>query len=124
MKLCIICKKCDSPNCFNYMVNDRVELSMKKGESFMLRCKKCDFEKEYHVNEVFAKPNIVLNLIIFLIVLLSTVFLGIFLFKNYWEYSIYMVFLIPMTMAIPSMIYFTYIKSQNKKIRTFNNYRK
>lgn len=124
MKLCFICKSCQHSNHFTSIYNDRIKLSRKKGDNIRLECKKCGKYHDYHVNKIFACSNTLLNISLLLIMMSITAFLLYYLFVNYWEKSFYMVFVLPMAAAIPSMIYFTYLKAQNKKINDFNRLRK
>ncbi len=124
MKLYVYCKNCNRGITFYSMVNDRVELSFEKGNQIDLTCRKCKVKRKYNVNMVYAKSNIILNLILFLISFFSMVYLAIFLFENYWEGSFYSVILIPSIITIPLLIFVTYMKSKNKNVREFNKYRK
>ena len=123
-KLYVHCKNCEANITFYSVVNDRVELSFEKGDQLKLSCRKCKAKRKYHVNMVYAKPNIILNLILFLISFFSMIYLAMFLFENYWEGSFYSVLFIPSMIMIPGLIFAVYVKSNNKKNRDFNRYRK
>lgn len=124
MNLCFVCKSCKQSNFFTSFCNDRIELSKKKGDNVSLKCNKCGEIHDYHVNKIFASSSRLINISLFLIMITITAYLIYYLFVNYWEKSFYMVFVLPMAAAIPSMIYFTYLKAHNKKINNFNKFRK
>jgi hypothetical protein len=98
MKKEVICKNCKKSITVRSWANDRVELAREKGEFF--------------------------NSLLFITVLVIMAILGYYLFNNFWGKSFYMIFALPIAIAIPGMIYFTYVKSQNGKVRDFNRFRK
>lgn len=124
MKKEVICKNCKKSITVRSWANDRVELAREKGESFNLKCKSCGEVHEYNVNEVSANTNSLINSLLFIAVLAIMAVVGYYLFSNFWGKSFYMIFALPIAIAIPGMIYFTYVKSQNGKVRSFNRFRK
>jgi hypothetical protein len=124
MKKEVICKNCKKSITVRSWANDRVELAREKGEFFNLKCKSCGEVHEYNVNEVSANTSSLFNSLLFITVLVIMAILGYYLFNNFWGKSFYMIFALPIAIAIPGMIYFTYVKSQNGKVRDFNRFRK
>lgn len=124
MKKKVVCKNCKKNITVHSWANDRVELAFEKGEHFKLKCKSCGELYEYNVNEVSANTSSLINRLLFIIVLVIMAVVGYYLFNNFWFKSFYMVFTLPIAIAIPGMIYFTYVKSQNRKVRSFNRFKK
>jgi len=124
MKKEVICKNCKKNITVRSWANDRVELAREKGELFKLKCKSCEEVNEYSVNEVSANTSSLFNSLLFIAVLVIMAIVGYYLFNNFWGKSFYMIFALPIAIAIPGMIYFTYMKSQNGKVRDFNRFRK
>jgi hypothetical protein len=124
MKKEVICKNCKKSITVRSWANDRVELAREKGEFFNLKCKSCGEVHEYNVNEVSANTSSLFNSLLFITVLVIMAILGYYLFNNFWGKPFYMIFALPIAIAIPGMIYFTYVKSQNGKVRDFNRFRK
>jgi len=122
MKKVVYCKNCKSEIKIKEWADNRLELIYKKGESFEAKCKNCGNSNNYLVKEVHAKSNYVFNTFLFIFVLGLMVGIGYYLFSKFWAKSFYMVIVLPMAISIPGMIYFNYIKIQNKKISIFNRY--
>ncbi|MCH4897154.1 hypothetical protein E0494_10650 [Marinilabiliaceae bacterium JC040] len=120
----VICKNCKKSIKINSRANDRGELSLEKGKFFEVKCRSCGKVYEYSVNEVSATTNSLFGALMFVFVLLVMAIVGYYLFSNYWGKSFYMVFIIPTAIAIPGMIYFTYLDFMNKGIRRFNRFRR
>ena len=120
----VICKNCKKRITVSSWANDRVELGHEKGETFDLECGNCKEVCKYSVNEVSASTNSLLNSVLFIITLAIMAIVGYYLFSNFWGKSFYMIFALPIAIAIPGMIFFTYAKSQNDRIRNFNRFRK
>lgn len=120
----VICKNCKKRITVSSWANDRVELGREKGETFDLECGNCKEVCKYSVNEVSASTNSLLNSVLFIITLAIMAIVGYYLFSNFWGKSFYMIFALPIAIAIPGMIFFTYAKSQNDRIRNFNRFRK
>lgn len=124
MRLFFICKKCGNNNTLKWTFGDRGSLQRKKGDSFELTCSSCGRKIRYEPNDIKASSYGLINALLFIVTLALTLFLGWYLFQNYWGKSFYAIVLIPLGMLIPSMLYFTYIKSENKKVQIFNSYRR
>lgn len=123
MRLITICKKCKKEIAVRSCASDRGELAREKGKVFVLKCKHCQHEHVYNINEVKATVSHLLNLTLLLVAISISSFIGIYLFQNYWGKSIYLTYAIPVAIAIPLIIYSTFINSQNKKLRIFNSWR-
>lgn len=124
MRLSVICRTCNLKINFSSSYRDRGVLSKEMGSEIKLTCKKCQSTHFYHVNEVVAEERRLLNLFLFVLMIAATIGLAYYLFVNYWEKSFYMVFILPMIAAMPSMIYTTYVKAESKKVHAFNSYKK
>ncbi len=124
MKKEVVCKSCKKNITVRSWANDRAELAREKGDFFKLKCKSCGKAYEYNVNEVSANTSSLINSLFFVAVLVIMAVVGYYLFINFWGKSFYMVFSLPIAIAMPGMIYFTYVKSQNGKVRDFNRFRK
>ena len=120
----VICKNCKKSIIISTWANDRGELARKKGKVLELICKNCRETHKYNVNDVSASTNKLLNGFLFIVVLVLMAVIGYYLFNNFWGKSFYMVFVLPIAIVIPGMIFFTYMKSQNEKVRNFNRFRK
>ena len=120
MKKTVFCKNCKSEIRIKELADDRLELIYKKGESFIIKCDNCGKSYEYQAKMVHATSNVIFNTVLFIFVLVFMIGIGYLLFSKYWGKSFYMIFVLPLAISIPGMFYFTYIKSQNKKIRLFN----
>ena len=119
----VLCKKCNNRIRIKSWANDRVELAREKGDTFEVTCKKCHKTQKYSINEVSAYSSSFINAILLIAVFVLMAGTGYYLFSNYWGISFYMIFALPLAIAIPGMIYFTYVKSKNNKIRNFNRFR-
>ena len=120
MKKKIICKNCKMEIHFRSYLNECSTYPVKKSETFKVTCDKCGKTNEYHLRDIYAVSNDLLNLLILLILLVIIGLVVYFLYLNYWEQTFYIYIIIPLVIAIPMKIYFTYLKSESTKIRDFN----
>lgn len=120
MKKKVLCKNCKQEISVRSWSNEWEDFFREKGETFELNCKKCGKNCEYRIYDVYAVVNSMLNLFLFFIVLVLIGLIVYYLYFNYWGESFYIYFALPVVMAIPIMIYFTYIKSEGIKVRNFN----
>ena len=123
MRIVYNCKSCHYKNKISKNASDRVELSQQIGKKFEKNCKKCYTINEYSVNDAYAEKGIE-NIVFLCSTLIVMAFLFQFLFKFTANNSnIQSIYLLPIGVAIPPIIYFVYIQNENKKIQTFNKFR-
>lgn len=72
MKVYGKCSKCKNEIAYKTDANTRVEFAMKDGEIKKLNCKNCGTNKEFHVDELFAKHSKIAQLSAGLIFLVGT----------------------------------------------------
>lgn len=120
MKKKVLCKNCKQEICVRGWSDEWEDFSREKGETFELNCKKCGKSCEYRIYDVYAVVNSMLNLFLFFIVLVLIGVIVYYLYISYWGKSFYAYIVIPIVIAIPVKIYFTYIKSESIKVRNFN----
>lgn len=120
MKKIFLCKKCHSEQRIWSMAQTRLELSKEKGDVFMHNCKKCGRTDKYSVYDVTAERSILIESILLALMFAVSITLGVIAYMKYWGKSFYSYSIIPLSMCIPSVIYLTYIRSQNEKIHLFN----
>lgn len=120
MKKKIICKNCKKEIPFRSYLNEYFGYSTKKDETFKVTCDKCGKTNEYYLRDIYAVSNDLLNLLILLILLVIIGLAVYFLCLDYWGQTFYIYIIIPLVIAIPMKIYFTYLKSESTKIRDFN----
>ncbi|MDH7447230.1 hypothetical protein [Aquimarina sp. 2201CG14-23] len=123
MILRVYCKDCLKPNRISSNASDRVQLSKEKGDLIELKCKHCSKNQKYSPNDVIGE-NGVLNLILLIGMILGTITLGIFLLKYVNKGGVYSLYIIPVGIVIPSLIYFVWLLEEKKKIRLFNKFRR
>lgn len=123
MRLQYTCKNCHKVNLFERSYADRGRLQRELGISFELKCRHCNQNEIYTPNDVFASSNEWVQIAIFIIVLVTSLLTGWSVFEAYSNKSFYLVFVIPIVMGIPSLIYINYIKSENQQVRVFNGFR-
>lgn len=124
MILHIYCKFCHKPNKVEPTVSDRVQLSKEINSNVInLQCKHCLKTEKYNVNQVTAEKS-KLNIVWVLLTFIFTFILVRFLFKYFDKGGIYSMYLIPVSLGIPSIIYFTWLKEESKSIKNFNRYKK
>jgi hypothetical protein len=123
MRLQYTCKNCHKTNRIDRGYADRGRLQRELGSSIELECRHCNLNQIYTPNDVFASSNEWVQIAIFIIVLFTSLLLGWSVFEAYSGKFFYLVFVIPIVMGIPSLIYFNYIKSENQRVRVFNKFR-
>ncbi|WP_155839695.1 hypothetical protein [Aquimarina latercula] len=98
-------------------------MAKEKGSPLILTCKHCLKTQERSLNDVFAE-NGILNLIFLIGMIIGTIIIANFLLKYLDKGGIYSLFVLPIGIAIPSLIYFVWLIEEKKKIRSFNKFRK
>ncbi|MCW3787891.1 hypothetical protein [Plebeiibacterium sediminum] len=120
----VSCKKCQKNIRVHSWASDRVELAIEKGEDFSLVCKSCGATNKYNVNDVWADTNKLFDLIFIILLIVIEVLGGYLLISSYSRSTLYLVYLIPVALSMPLLLYFVYRNSENKKVTIFNGYRK
>ncbi|MBQ0735245.1 hypothetical protein [Aquimarina celericrescens] len=123
MILRVYCRSCSKPNKISSYASDRVELSKEKGEVINVKCKYCSKTYGYGVNDVNAE-NGILNLILLIGMVVGTVVIAKFLLQYIDKGGVYSMFLLPVGVSIPGIIYFGWLLEEKKRIRMFNKFRK
>lgn len=119
MKLSARCKSCKSEISFNSLVNDRVELEMKKGKEFPLTCNACHKKDKYHVNDFIAHKSQfhkVLMLIIMIGLIVSLISFELFVGSMgiYFYGGLFLA---------PSITYGIITKQYQVKLNSFNRFK-
>ncbi len=119
MKLSTRCSFCKSEISFNSMVNDRVELEMKKGKTFSLTCDNCHKKDTYHVNDFVAHTSLSHKLFLIGIVL-GSILTILYLEKYVLTLGFFFyggIFL------VPSIAYAIVSKQYRTKLNSFNRFK-
>ena len=124
MRLVIFCKSCGHKNKVNFSFEDRLEIKKRYGNQVCISCKNCGNRQGYLINEIKAEINGVLNLILlilmFLFIVIAFAYFSEYLFIKGTIQSIY---IIPIAIAIPPLIYFNWLGNERKRINEFNRFR-
>jgi hypothetical protein len=121
MKVYGKCKSCETENGYSTNAHTRVEFAMQDGETKKLNCKNCGTNTEYHVDELFAKPSIMAQIIAGLIFLIGTplMFFGINpIFTGSRNH--YVIYIIGGFMLIPIIAYAIINKQDQTRVSDFN----
>ena len=122
MKLFTNCSNCKTEISFSTWYSDRVEFKKSKGDNVKLTCKSCNKTDKYHINSIKAKKSKFALLIAFIIFLIGTPILLLFLWDYFLKVNYFygmLGLLIPLT--IPSVIYMVISKNESSRVRLFNN---
>ena len=115
------CKSCKSEISFRKLFSDRVEFKKLVGDSLELTCKSCNKTDKYRTDNVKAKESKLALLIAFLIFLIGTPILLLFLWDYFFKVNYFYAMLglfLPLT--IPSTIYLIINRNERLKVRLFN----
>ncbi|GAA4275980.1 hypothetical protein [Aquimarina mytili] len=123
MILRIYCKSCSKPNKINSYASDRVELAKEKGDLIKVKCNNCSKTHDYSANDVIAEGSI-LNLILLVGMIIGTIIIANFLIQYIDKGGIYSMFLLPVGISIPGIIYYSWLLEEKKRIKIFNRFRK
>lgn len=123
MKLRTSCQNCKQEISFYSYARDRYRLSLKRGESFDLMCKKCKHNGSYHVDDVVAEASKVKSIFAIAVFVIGTYLTYIFFAPSFFNINnvyanAYMVSLI----GTPFIIFLLIKKNEEKRVRTFNKY--
>jgi hypothetical protein len=121
MKLIVYCKNCKNEGRVKGNFANRWELSAARGKEFELKCPNCNHTALYSVDNVQAKAGKIGVIALLLTFLCSAVI--ILLLYPYSIKGIIPVFLLPMGVLIPSLIYAAILREQKRRIETFNSTR-
>ncbi|WP_020533517.1 hypothetical protein [Flexithrix dorotheae] len=115
------CKKCRKEINFFSFASDRFKLAKDQGDAIELICENCHSKENYHVNDIKAEGNKIVNLLALFISIFGTI--GIWLFIWDFLFKLTNVFAIGNLIAItifPSSFYSIFQYSQRERIRYFN----
>lgn len=116
MKVKAACKSCKEDIILKSTVSDRYRLSKKHGEEIALRCRTCNSEFDYHVDEFRAFGNKKMDFIIFLILLGATALVFTVTLQ-------YLSFISALIMLFPSIVWLIISNSRAKRVINFNRYK-
>lgn len=121
MKVYGTCKACNIENGYTTNANTRVEFAMQDGETKTLNCKNCGTNTQYHVDELFAKPSKIAQIIAGLVFLIGTPL--VFLLVNpifTGNRNHYVVYIVGGFLLIPVFAYAVINKQDQTRVSDFN----
>ena len=118
MRLIVYCKYCSTKNILKIRATDRVKLKMKYGNKISLVCKKCKTNKKYEIRDIKAE-SILSHEILFVLTVIF-IFLVIWGLWDYSGHQVSSLYLLPVGVSIPVLIYMVSTNAINDKIRNFN----
>lgn len=121
MKVYGKCKSCKTENEYSTNVHTRVEFAMQDGEIKILNCKNCGTNTEHHVDELYAKPSKIAQLIAGLIFVIGTplMFFGIDpIFTGSQNH--YVIYIVGGFMLVPIFAYAVINKQDQTRVSDFN----
>ncbi len=121
MVLFINCKHCSKEIKVKGSFANRWELSAKRGRMFEMKCSNCKQEDNYSVDNVKAKAGIIST--IALILLFPSIAVIFWLLYPFSTKGIIPMFLLPVGMLIPTLIYVSVLREQKRKLESFNSTR-
>lgn len=121
MKLSINCQRCKQLVPFSANVSDRFELARKRGAQIDLRCRACNHQGAYHVNEIEARSSSATGVVAVAVFLIAT---ALILF-SVWDYlfdlaNVYALAGFAGIFIAPCWMYEAIMASQREKVRYFN----
>jgi len=121
MKVYGKCKSCKTENGYSTDSNTRVEFAMMDSETIKLNCKNCAKIREYHVDELYAKPSKTAQLIAGLIFLFGTP-LMIFAINPIFNGTSnhYIVYIVGGFLLVPIFAYAVINKQDQTRVSDFN----
>jgi len=120
MRYFVYCKHCNNKIRVKGNFTTRYQLYIKKGDEFELRCSNCNQKSVYNVDLVKAKTGIgTFALFLFF----TTTAIILWILYPYFERGIITMFLFPLGVLIPALIYVTILKEQKRKTESFNKTR-
>lgn len=121
MKTYVLCKKCNNEILIKGYYSSRWDLTKKYGKTVTLKCKKCNSIHAYNIDEISARQGFIS--LIALIMLPISIGVVIWLVYPYVFNGVITVFILPLSIAIPILIYFSITKNEKTKLETFNSER-
>lgn len=119
MKLTTKCNKCGNQVKTSTWSNDRAELARSKGEYLELSCNNCNTVEKYHVDNLFASPSRLAQIVAFLIFILGTPILLFFIWEPLWTLTLsYAIIAIAGLLLLPITVWID-IKGRSKKSKFF-----
>ena len=121
MRLIVHCKNCKKDIKLKEFFVTRFELSEKLNKDFELECYSCNHKSTYSADEVYARKGIIVFIASILII--PVICFMFFLLYPYAFRGIITLFLIPIGLLIPILIFASILKDENRKIQSFNSTR-
>lgn len=121
MKVFGKCKNCSQEIFCSTAANTRVEFAMKDGEYKEIECKNCKTKNKLHVDQLYAKPSKIAQLIAGLIFLIGTP-LCFLLINPIFESSRnhYVIYIVGGFLLIPVFAYAVINKQDLNRVSSFN----
>ncbi|SHH76517.1 hypothetical protein [Winogradskyella jejuensis] len=121
MKVYGKCQKCETEVAYSTNTNTRVEFAMRDGESRILKCKNCNAETNFHVDELYTKESKLAQIGAGLIFLLGTPILF-FIINPIFTGSRnhYVIYVIGGFLLIPVIAYGIIKKQDQTRVSDFN----
>jgi len=121
MKVYGKCKSCKIQNAYSTNANTHVEFAMQDGETKKLNCKNCGTNSEHYVDELYAKPSKIAQLIAGLIFVIGTslMFFGISSIFN-GNRNHYVIYIIDGFLLVPIFAYALINKQDRARVSDFN----
>lgn len=121
MRLFVYCKHCDKEIKVKGSFPTRWELSAKRGKEFELKCPNCNQKAIYYVDNVKAKTGIIGT--VALLLLFPCIAAILWLLYPYSTKGIIPMFLLPIGVLVPALIYAAILREEKRKIESFNSTR-
>ncbi len=121
MKVYGKCKKCSTEIAYRTNAHTRVEFAMQDGENRTLNCKDCETENKFHVDELYANPSKIAQLIAGLVFLIGTP-LTFFLVNPIFESNRnhYVIYVVGGFLLVPVLVYAVLTRQEQKRVSDFN----
>ena len=121
MKVYGKCQECETEVAYSTNANTRVEFAMRDGESRILKCKNCNTETNFHVDELYANESKLAQIGAGLIFLLCTPILF-FIINPIFTGSRnhYVIYVIGGFLLIPVIAYGIIKKQDQTRVSDFN----
>lgn len=121
MKVYGKCKNCSTEIACRTNAHTRVEFAMQDGENRTLKCKDCETENKFHVDELYANPSKIAQLIAGLVFLIGTP-LTFFLVNPIFESNRnhYVIYVVGGFLLVPVLVYAVLTRQEQKRVSDFN----
>lgn len=124
MRLKTSCAECGSDLYTSTFAEDRVDYVKRKGEYFRLNCKNCGHQGKYHVDDLYATPSKMAEIIALGIFLIGTPLLFWLIWEVVWQLTnIYMIAVATGVFLVPSITYVFLLRNQRLRVNAFNRHK-